>query len=539
MTERAPGASVPVMPHGRILGPSAAVALVLMAVSAQPARGALPGVNGSIAFTDPDQGILVMGANGENPTIVSGDSDDSSPSFSPDGSKIVFVNARFPVAPGELEELPSGLPGSNGLYVMDANGENRRRVLNPGNDLVEDPVFSPDGSRIAFIRDAGDTVDSPELHVINLDGSNERVLTQRLGDGSPAWSPDGSRIAFERDSTLARTGIWTIGADGQVETQITSQAANPGQARDSDPDWSPDGSRIALRAQVPGENGDIHVMDADGRNRTRLTSDPLDERDPAFSPDGSRIAFTRAEPPPPPEPGDLPGEIEADSSGDVWVMAASGAGQQNLANTLEGTELGPAWQPRPPTTAGTPPTTPGTPVERDREPPVISHVAIVPTRFAVGARPTPPDGVAAQRRPRRGATIRYRLSESASAKLRIERVGRGIRVTRQRRTACVRLTARTRREALAVIRRRLGAQARGRAGQRRVARALRRARCSIGRPVGSLSRRSGRGLRRVAFTGRVGRKKLAPGRYRIRVGAVDAAGNPARQRLTRTFRIVR
>jgi Tol biopolymer transport system component len=526
------------MPHGGILGLCATVALVLTAVSVQPARGALPGVNGSVAFTDPNQGILVMGANGENPTIVSGDTDDSSPSFSPDGSKIVFVNTRFPIAPGELEEFPSGLPGTNGLYVMDANGENRRRVLNPGDDPVEDPVFSPDGSRIAFIRDVGDTVDSPELHVINLDGSNERVLTQKRpvagtteSDANPAWSPDGSRIAFER-STLARTGIWTIGADGQVETQLTSQWANPGQARDSGPDWSPNGSRIAFRAQAQGENGDIHVMDADGRNRTRLTSDPLDEGDPAFSPDGSRIAFTRAEPPPPPEPDDPPGETWSDSSGDVWVMAASGAGQHNLTNTLEGIELGPAWQPRPPTTAGTP-------VARDKEPPVISHVAIVPTRFAVGARPTPPDGVAAQRRPRRGATIRYRLSESASAKLGIERIGRGIRVTRQRHTSCVRLTARTRREALAVIGRRLGARARGRAGRRRVARALRRARCSIGRPVGSLARRSRRGLHRVVFTGRVGRTKLAPGSYRIRVGAVDAAGNPARQRLTRTFRIVR
>jgi Tol biopolymer transport system component len=516
------------MGYPRVLALSAAVAAALSAAGVQPALGAHPGVNGSIAFTDPNQGLFVMGPGGENRTVVSGDRDDQLPTFSPDGSKIVFVNTDFPIAPGELEEFPAGVPGADGLYVMDANGENRTRVLNPAGNPLGDPVFSPDGSRIAFTRDVREEgPDALELHVINVDGSNERVLTrprQVAGtteyDTNPAWSPDGSRIAVERKSTGARSGIWAIGADGLGETQLTSQAANPGLAEDSDPDWSPDGSKIVFRGEVSGGNGDIHVIDAGGANRTRLTDSPLDEKDPTFAPDGSLIAFNRV---------DLPQGGADEGAGEVWVMGANGAAPRNLTNTPESIEEVPAWQPRP--RAGT--------LAGDRKPPVISNVAVVPSRFVVAARPTPLDGVAAQRRRRRGATIRYRLSEIASAKLQVERLGRGIRVTRLRRTRCVRLTARTRAEALAQIRRRLGARARGPTGRRRVARALRRARCTAARPAGRLVRRSKRGLNRVTFTGRIGREKLAPGSYRIRVGAIDAAANLARPRYSRPFKVVR
>mgnify|MGYP000270532003 FL=1 len=74
-----------------------------------------------------------------------------------------------------------------------------------------DPVYSPDGSQIAFVATHdGD----PELYVANADGSNVRKLTDNEAvDASPSWAPDGSKILFvsDRDGDFE---IYTMNPDG-------------------------------------------------------------------------------------------------------------------------------------------------------------------------------------------------------------------------------------------------------------------------------------------------------------------------------------
>ena len=118
---------------------------------------------------------------------------------------------------------------------------------------------------------------------------------------------------------------------------------------------------------------------------------------------------------------------------------------------------------------------------------MISRARLSRSRFRVGARATAISAVA------RGTTVAYSLSEAATAVLRIDR-----RVTVRR-------------------------------GTRRVVRYRR---------AGAL-RRSGRaGPRRVAFSGRIGRRALRPGRYRLTISARDGAGNAGRRRVLR-FTVVR
>ena len=96
-------------------------------------------------------------------------------------------------AAGEKIAFASNRDGNFDIYVMNADGTNPIRLTNNGG-FDEDPSFSPDGSKIAFVsdRDSGNA----EIYVMNADGSNITRLTNSGVDFEPSFSPDGSKIAF-------------------------------------------------------------------------------------------------------------------------------------------------------------------------------------------------------------------------------------------------------------------------------------------------------------------------------------------------------
>ena len=99
--------------------------------------------------------------------------------WSPDGRKIAIVgNPMFPP--------PAGTPYTfaSKIYVMNADGSGQRRLTGGTADFEESPAWSPDGRKIAFVRDG--------VYVVNADGSGERRLTRiRAAFRGLAWSPDG------------------------------------------------------------------------------------------------------------------------------------------------------------------------------------------------------------------------------------------------------------------------------------------------------------------------------------------------------------
>ena len=248
-----------------------------------------------IAFVSERDGnyeIYVMDADGVNPRrLTNNPARDLAPSWSPDGRRIAFISER--------DGHPRlRIPGrfTSEIYVMDADGGNPQNLTNhPSDD--RSPSWSPDGQRIVFQSDRdNDRGHNIEIYMMDADGSNQINITNNLTmDEDPSWSPDGKRIVFtaQREGHVVHnlditSEIYVMDADGGNQQRLTEN-------RNSDwsPSWSPDGKRIAFMADRKGDHikFDIYVMDADGGNQQKLTNHRDWDGSPSWSPDSKRIVF--------------------------------------------------------------------------------------------------------------------------------------------------------------------------------------------------------------------------------------------------------
>jgi uncharacterized protein YjdB len=144
---------------------------------------------------------------------------------------------------------------------------------------ANDPAFSPDGSRIAFV---GQRDGNPEIYVMNADGTGAtRITNDPQGDGRPAFSADGQSIVFHSSRTAGKQQIWSVNLDGTGLTQLTKDSVN------FSPTVSPDGQTIAY-VSLREKNYDIWLMGRDGSNQRRFTVSPQQrEWEPHFLHDGT------------------------------------------------------------------------------------------------------------------------------------------------------------------------------------------------------------------------------------------------------------
>jgi Tol biopolymer transport system component len=265
--------------------------LMGLAGTAREADAAYPGTNGRIAFqSDRTSGIGVDNPTGDYEIfsmkkdgtglkqLTFNTSDDVTPSYSANGGAIVFASQR---------------DGNKEIYVMNPDGSNQQRITNNTVD-DESPTISPDGVWIAFERVREDEFGSEgkklsSYEIIAWAAGNEYNLTNNdVNDSGPVYSPDGSKIAFTSERSSGESEIFVMNADGTNPINLTKDSTSS----DISPDWSPNGNKIAYLSNGSG-NFDISVMKADGSEKKRLTTTTTGEAFPAFSPDGKKIAFVR------------------------------------------------------------------------------------------------------------------------------------------------------------------------------------------------------------------------------------------------------
>ncbi|HEY5095008.1 MAG TPA: S9 family peptidase [Candidatus Eremiobacteraceae bacterium] len=239
----------------------------------------------------------------------------SAPAISPDGKRAVVVVSRIAWA-DDTE--------STDLDLIDIATHERRAITHDRKDL-DAPAFSPDGTKLAFIADAGSGDNAqPQVWMLRFDGGDARPVTN-AADGvlQFAWRPDGGEIAYTaadpmpkrtgadrfRDSFIFTTEsitarslprpvhLFVIAADGGHARQLTSgaQSVATGQAQ-STISWSADGKSIAFTLTPNAILNDsdrsyVDVVDAATGKLSKLTQHDAYESSPLYSPDGKHVAY--------------------------------------------------------------------------------------------------------------------------------------------------------------------------------------------------------------------------------------------------------
>jgi TolB protein len=138
-----------------------------------------------------------------------------SPSFSPDGKKIVFASRRH---------------GSPQIYVKDLTSRAVRRLTFKGNHNTS-PSWSPDGKRIAYVGIEDNQIN---IFVISIDSGMPVQLTVNAGDNEdPCWSPDGSMLVFSSTRNGGISRLFVMNASGTDQRQLLKM-----KGRQTQPDWS-------------------------------------------------------------------------------------------------------------------------------------------------------------------------------------------------------------------------------------------------------------------------------------------------------------
>ena len=295
------------------------------------------------------------------------------PHVSPDGSQVVFVKVT-------VNDKKEGYDTS--LWLVAANGQTAPvRLTNGKHD--SDPRWSPDGKWIAFVRGSSEPPKEgkpapSQLALLSLSGGEAWTITDLPRSvGDPVWSPDGKRIAFlcdanpddltkkqkrdaggepERESDVKiitravyrfngagyldpkhHRHIWITDVPATSDAKSTPKQLTTGDFDEQEPSFTPDGSRIIFHAtrviepyyelpqahilSVPSNGGDVQLV-----SKVKLGGLLGGISDMVLSPDGKRVAFI----------GAVESPVRSYAEPDLWVLDLTpGAVARNLTGNYD------------------------------------------------------------------------------------------------------------------------------------------------------------------------------------------------------------
>lgn len=293
----------------------------------------------------------------------------ANPQLSPDGAKVAFTRVN-------CDEKRTGYETS--IWIAATNGKEAPLRMTSGKHDAQ-PRWSPDGKQLVFVRGSDkDETGKPkpgQLALLSLGGGEARVITDLpKGASNPVWSPDGNRIAFtsstteddiqkvQRKKTAGKTGdtqaesehesdvhiisravyrsndegyldakrhthIWVVDVPSAADEIPTPVQLTSGNFDEAQLVWGRDGSQIYFVTQRIDEpyyelpSADVYSVPASGGIAKQLVAIPMGISDLVLSPDGRKLAFH----------GSVAQPIRSYSQPDLFVMDLEhGTKPQNL-----------------------------------------------------------------------------------------------------------------------------------------------------------------------------------------------------------------
>lgn len=178
------------------------------------------------------------------------------------------------------------------LYIIDVGTKEVRQIpIGDDGGKRTSPYFSPDGKKIVYVHFKQKKADYTELAIFDLNHNINRTFLNQYGPlFFPSWSPDDEYILYTAGHCSMDCGhiiqeLWIAGTKGNYARQVLMTNAHCMQ-----PVWSSDGKRIAFASDKSG-NFDIWSLSIKNSVLKQITKDPNMDTSPAWSPDGHKIAF--------------------------------------------------------------------------------------------------------------------------------------------------------------------------------------------------------------------------------------------------------